>query len=96
MANKPHSRLANILREDTVQRTPYSLCDDKGTVTYEPGEVGKIFPDFFFCIYSLPDMLPANAQKRRDLMQDFLSLFALPKLTSEAQFLPMRSLEIPP
>lgn len=65
-------------------RTSYSLCNDKEMVTYEPKEVAKIFFDFFFRLNSLPDSLPVDAQSSSELLQDFLSSCALPRLPSEA------------
>lgn len=47
MGNKAHTLLAKMLREDTAQRAPYSLCNEKGTATYDTGGVAKIFYDFF-------------------------------------------------
>lgn len=60
-----------MLREDAAQRTPYSLRNDKGTVTYDPEEVAKIFHAFFSSLYSLPDTLADNVQQCQALLQDF-------------------------
>lgn len=63
-----------MLRDEATRSGPYSLCNAAGTVTYEPGEVVEIFYHFFSRLYSLPKMLPVNAQKRRDLLWNGVQL----------------------
>lgn len=53
--------LSKMLREETAQRTLYSLRNLEGTIVYEPGAVASIFHNYFAKLYSLPDTLPANS-----------------------------------
>lgn len=83
-ANKSHTILARMLREDTVRRTPHSLRSESGAVLHDPAEVAKIFHQFFSKLYSLPDTLPRDHGDRHRLLQDFLTSCDLPTLSDEA------------
>lgn len=69
--NKAHTLLTQMLRDDTAQRTPYSLQRDDGNVTYDPEYIAKTFHNLFSKLYSLLDMLPANTQDQHRLLKDF-------------------------
>lgn len=83
-ANKLHTLLAKMLRDEAAHSAPYSVRNTAGSNMYDPKEVAKIFHEIFSCLYSLPDTLPTDAQMRRELLQYFLTSCALPKLPMEA------------
>lgn len=73
-----------MLREDVVQRTPHSLRNADGVITYDPEGVANIFFDYFYKLYYLPDTLPIDLQARHLLLSELLSSWELPKLSEEA------------
>lgn len=83
-ANKPHTLLAKMLRDETVQRTPYSVRDPQGTIVYDPNVVAEQFHTFFSRLYSLPDTLPSDTNQREAILHKFLSECQLPTLPTEA------------
>lgn len=83
-ANKSHTILARLLREDTARLTPHSLRNAQGTVVHDPMEVAKIFHQFFSKLYSLPDTLPKDSTERHRQLEEFLSSCELPTLSGDA------------
>lgn len=80
-ANKPHTLLARMLRDEVVLRSPYSLRDANRGIAYEPG-VAKVFYDFFSRLYALPTTHGCSVQTRT--VDRLFFLFVLPKLSSES------------
>lgn len=83
-ANKAHTLLVKMLREDAAQRTPHLLRTPGGGMAHVPSKVAEVFQSFFSKLYSLPETLPADPRERSWLIGNFLSSWQLPRLPPEA------------